>query len=606
MIDRSSLRKPVHVRALACMLAILCAAIPLVCARALDPVSPGAATVYNGAAPVYSTPADEYAPIAVLADQTEVEVLDGGGEEWAHIAYYHPETYRRESGWMQAQSLINLRTHLKPGPYYINLHEGADVLRTASANGVLIGRIQRDARLDVVASTSDWVEIVFPQANGQLGTGWIKRPYVVPYTPSAIVSTPGTITSADNNNYITDEIYTSPVQVIAAPSDTQPAASTTTFDSIYPPGMTTVTLNAQNPEHAVKLRRKPDAYATSLGLYYSGVVAEYLSYDQSGWVQVRIGTAVGYWPVEDVWLNAPPGAVPSAIPTGRVVELKSGSSLHMREYPNVDSYSLQRFVSGTEVEILASADSWFQVRVNDSAIGYMYSQYVGRIVTQYIDQNTVPRNPPFNGAAEEAGRDADQEEPGVSTAAAQDGWTPVPTPDIGGWASPLTSDDSAVFTNPTVVVSDGDDANARALPPYAVIRNRSGGRLNLRERPDASSQSLGQYYNGVCVTINSSYDNEWVNVSIGLTSGYMTLDYLDTVNVPKGAPKVYAAEIPRMRLIRAGSGSISMYAAMNALSDELGSFSPDTQAIVLGVGQAWSHVVVSGRVGYIRNENLGE
>jgi uncharacterized protein YgiM (DUF1202 family) len=532
--------------------------------------------IHDGDAPVYVDPSEEAYTVARLADNTEVEVLEGGGD-WVRVAYYNPSTYQRADGWVNAAYVINLRTHLTPGPYYINLHDAADVLDRPSASGILLGRIPEGELLDVVASTSEWVQIVFPNPNGTRGTGWVKRPYVVPYA-APIAQTPEPRVSADASS---SPAVRYPIAVVT-PAPTDNASS---FADQYPPGTHTVTLNSKNPESPVKLRKRPNEYAASVGEYYNGVVGEYLSYDVSGWVETRIGSAVGYWPVEDVWVDAPPGAVPSAIPSAHVVELKVGSHLNLREYPSTSAYTLESYDSGTELEILAVADSWLHVRVN-GVIGYMYGQYVTRIVNRYVDPRTIPQNPPFAGAVDSIEQDADLEI--LDKPAAQA--TPTAAPAV---------DDVIPTTRPTIVVTP-----KIALPPYAVISNPSGARLNLREQPNADSRSLGLYNNGVCVTIDASYDGEWVKVSIGTTSGYMALDYLDTQNIPDGAPKSYPSSIPRARLVRTGSGSIIMYAAPNDISDQLGSFAPGTQAIVLGVGQIWSQVVISGKIGYVRNENL--
>ena len=68
---------------------------------------------------------------------------------------------------------------------------------------------------------------------------------------------------------------------------------------------------------------------------------------------------------------------------------------------------------------------------------------------------------------------------------------------------------------------------------YALIDNPTlTDRLNLREKPDSASQTLGRYYNGTIVKVLNKGDT-WSQVVIdGLATGYMMNEYLDFYQQP--------------------------------------------------------------------------
>ncbi|GHU77123.1 hypothetical protein AGMMS49992_24130 [Clostridia bacterium] len=95
------------------------------------------------------------------------------------------------------------------------------------------------------------------------------------------------------------------------------------------------------------------------------------------------------------------------------------------------------------------------------------------------------------------------------------------------------------------LVYDTDDYQWGRTPYYFAVTNpNSNERLNLRERPDSNSPSMGRYYNGTIVERVDGYDadgnyvsiGEWVHVKVDGKIGYMRLEYLSQVRSIRRSP----------------------------------------------------------------------
>ncbi|MDR0397089.1 MAG: SH3 domain-containing protein [Oscillospiraceae bacterium] len=569
--------KAVKKRTIASALIIIYALCALAAtAFARDALAPGAGMVSVDAA-VYADESCAGSSVAILPGLTEAEILETSPGA-VRVAYYDPATLLRQTGWIPDDgSVISLRRHLTPGPYYQNIHPDADVLSEPRADAVLLGRLAADANVEIIESTSDWVRVVFITPSRRRAAGWVARPYIVPRR-EPIAPVPSSIESdiaEPSPSPLVTLIAVTPDSIAATPEpipiDAEPAA---------PAVPHTVTLNAPDPDKPTRMTSRPDRYAMSYGDYYNGVTGEYLGYDPAGFVKARVGSAEGYWPVEYVWVDAPRGMIPSAIPSAQVAQM--GTRLNMRSHPNTNAEVLAQYITDQPLEILAVRDGWMQVRVDD-LIGYVASAYVVKMVNRYVDPNTIPVNPPFDGAFSQP---VDR--------------TPAPAPNSTAFASvPPTPQAS-----PAPVSARPPEPPA-PLPQYAVVNPVGEERLSLLERPDGAARVLCQYNKGVIVTIDAAYDAVYVRVHIGLTDGYMPLDSLDTENVPDGAPGVYGESLPRARLKRGDDAqSATLYAAPSEYADRLGTCPPGQTAVILGVTSAWSHVYTGGRIGYVRTARL--
>jgi SH3-like domain-containing protein len=602
-------------------------------ARALDSVAPGAGMVSPGVV-VFADQQCADTAVGVISSQIEAEILETAPGV-IQIAYYDPDTLLRRTGWVADDGgVVALRRHLTPGPYYQNIHPDADVLSEPRPDAVLLGRLAENVRVEIVESTSDWVRIVFKGANGKRTLGWVVRSYIVPRSeaptaapiPTASAgteSTPppsitmvtitpestvdggsGMINFPAESSIPTETIKPEPTAaplLTPRPTPVETDGAQEFADFVIPDGAHSVTLNAPNPEKPTRMTSRPDDYSMSYGDYYNGVMGEYISYDPLGYVRARVGTTVGYWPAAYVWIDAPRGMIPSAIPSARVAQM--GTRLNMRSHPNTQAEILAQFLTDQSLEVLAVRNDWMQVRV-DGMIGYVASAYVVKMVNRYVDPNTIPINPMFNGNFSEYAEAAGSASRTISPALPTLEGTSAPDPGGKSATTPLTPDGIAVPSVSGIVGTLRPPDPPESVPPYAVVSPADLSRLSMLEYPNDGARVLCSYNKGVIVTIDAVYDAFYVRVHVGSTYGYMALASLDTLNVPSGAPDVFEDSLPRRTISRTLDSRRALYAAPSTYADQLGSCSPGQTVVVLGVTNTWSHVSASGRIGYIRSDDL--
>lgn len=87
-----------------------------------------------------------------------------------------------------------------------------------------------------------------------------------------------------------------------------------------------------------------------------------------------------------------------------------------------------------------------------------------------------------------------------------------------------------------------------AAARYAVVANpEPSSRLNLRQSPSRSSQSLGMYMNGVVVEVLSDDGGDWLAVRVGSgagsRTGYMMRDFLSETDMGRIVPAMVQTEV---------------------------------------------------------------
>ncbi|MDR2657661.1 MAG: SH3 domain-containing protein [Oscillospiraceae bacterium] len=137
----------------------------------------------------------------------------------------------------------------------------------------------------------------------------------------------------------------------------------------------TAIVNNPNPADRLHLRSAPSASAASLGKYYNGVQVTVLSYQNSVWSQVRIGSgdgsATGYMMTRYLKTG---GSVASTIPTMYVKT--SGGSLNLRASRSSASKAIASLRNGASVQLLCEASPWVQVRTSSGKIGFVMRSYL--------------------------------------------------------------------------------------------------------------------------------------------------------------------------------------------------------------------------------------
>lgn len=352
------------------------------------------------------------------------------------------------------------------------------VYQTPNANSSILGILSPDQPFTVYAVQDDWYQIAFQQTYG-----WIMR--------SSLSLTPGSTVGAQY--YVVNPM----------------------------------------PTQRLNLRVSPSAASESLGKYYSGTPVYVTGAMRDGWLPVKIGIVSGWMRAEYLTQNSA-SIGSSAMPTVNIANA-TGTGLNLRTQPNTRSTILGLYPNGTSVVVMGvRSDGWYHVMVQGK-VGYMMASKLSQ---------TFPYNQSTDSDSSAAG------EPGSSAT--------------------------------TMAVSNPNPAD----------------RLNLRERPSRSSASLGRYYNGTFVDVQSVTRDGWAYVTIGPIAGYMDASYLGEVG------SVGSADIHAVISNRYGTGlNLRETPSLSAVTQGL--YKNGTDVLVLGIlTNGWTHVMVDSRMGFMQSDRL--
>ena len=137
----------------------------------------------------------------------------------------------------------------------------------------------------------------------------------------------------------------------------------------------------------------------------------------------------------------------------------------------------------------------------------------------------------------------------------------------------------------------------------AVVANpNAADRLNLREKPDTESKTLGRFYSGTPVTVHSEITvgyQTWAYVSSGELSGYMLKSYLMPWNRNYGAPSLFFTAYP-------SGGGCAMREEPSSNANQVYYLGSGNHVYILGdIGDDWRYVKNEhGICGYVRTNQL--
>jgi|GEM_PF-6469425 len=137
----------------------------------------------------------------------------------------------------------------------------------------------------------------------------------------------------------------------------------------------------------------------------------------------------------------------------------------------------------------------------------------------------------------------------------------------------------------------------------AVVANpNAADRLNLREKPDTDSKTLGRFYSGTPVTVHSEKTvgyQTWARVTVGEITGYMLSDYLMEVNRNYGAPSLFFTAYP-------SGGGCALREEPRSNANQVYYLGSGNQVYILGdIGDDWRYVQSErGVYGYVRTNQL--
>ncbi|MBE5776641.1 MAG: SH3 domain-containing protein [Clostridiales bacterium] len=312
-------------------------------------------------------------------------------------------------------------------------------------------------------------------------------------------------------------------------------------------------------KQAVRVKMYSDADVNSdlVCEVYSGVFVRILE-EKDSFVKVELGQApaqvlTGYIPGANI--DKTQGELTVQTPVLTVRNTAGGTGITLRSLPsNQESIAYGVVPNGSQVLLLAVVpdQSWYLVQSGGMvayAARYGFSWYTEN------DQSNTAEQP-----------DEDKQEHAF--------YGPSGNYVTGDWAY-MTPDNVAVVNNP-----------------------KQAERLHLRKEASYSAESLGRYYNGTRVEVLEK-GQDWTFVRIGILEGYMRTEYLD-FEYPFPVSGMPVMEIYNPGVL--ANMKLRLEPNMEAAYD--GVYKNGTKVLMIGFAPGWAHVIVDGKMGFMRTEFL--
>ena len=215
-----------------------------------------------------------------------------------------------------------------------------------------------------------------------------------------------------------------------------------------------------------------------------------------------------------------------------IIDGKTTDRVHLRQRSSTESNSLGLYFTGTQV--LCESDpsrEWVLVKIG-SETGYMKSEYLYRGNNPGSVQPEQPAAVVKNAGNWVNLRKAPSLGAVVASQLHNGDKVTVLGQTVSNWYY-VKADDLYGYIMSDYLVLDGSSPST-PNDPYgtAVIDGLNSDRVHLRQLPSAGSKSLGLYFTGTKVQCKSDPDEEWVKVTIGSQTGYMSSEYLYTGSNP--------------------------------------------------------------------------
>lgn len=312
-------------------------------------------------------------------------------------------------------------------------------------------------------------------------------------------------------------------------------------------------------KQAVRVKMYSDADVNSdlVCEVYSGVFVRILE-EKDSFAKVELGQApaqvlTGYIPAANI--DKTQGELTVQTPVLTVRNTAGGTGITLRSLPsNQESIAYGVVPNGSQVLLLAVVpdQSWYLVQSGGMvayAARYGFSWYTEN------DQSNTTEQP-----------DEDKQEHAF--------YGPSGNYVTGDWAY-MTPDNVAVVNNP-----------------------KQAERLHLRKEASYSAESLGRYYNGTRVEVLEK-GTDWTFVRIGILEGYMRTEYLD-FEYPFPVSGMPVMEIYNPGVL--ANMKLRLEPNMEAAYD--GVYKNGTKVLMIGFAPGWAHVIVDGKMGFMRTEFL--
>lgn len=274
----------------------------------------------------------------------------------------------------------------------------------------------------------------------------------------------------------------------------------------------------------LNLRAQPTQYSTWLGQYNAGDWMT-ISGSSGNWYYVSTPDGkTGYVSKNYVQVEEP-----SWRTIGVVANQKETAYLNLRAAPSYGATVVDYYYNGVPCVLLSQSNGWYHVRV-DGVDGYFREEYIATATWAASEQVATIVTPNNTGLNLRVGPGTDYDSVGLYNGGQyvlvlQEGndWWKV---SIDGKVGFMMADflekgirKPYATTTTTTTATEGVGVAVVANPKTTQV-------LNLRQQANTTSKVLGQYRNGVRLTV-LAYGTEWCHVqdSSGKT-GYMMTQYL--------------------------------------------------------------------------------
>ncbi|MBE5803742.1 MAG: hypothetical protein E7316_04435 [Clostridiales bacterium] len=282
----------------------------------------------------------------------------------------------------------------------------------------------------------------------------------------------------------------------------------------------------------VNLRQEANQNSTWLGSYTSGNWVE-INGQTGNWYHVTGPDGkTGYMSKNYIQVQEPKYSV-----IGIVSNPKATSFLNLRAAPSYGATVVDIYYNGAPCVLLSQSAGWYHVRVN-GVDGYFREEYITRVNSAYSEEVATVVTPNNTGLNLRVGPGTGYASVGLYRGGSYvmvlqkgNGWWKVAIDGKVGYMDTNFLQDGV--QKPTQSQLTGNNyVNVDTSSAYAVVNNpKSTQVLNMRAQANTTSTVLGQYRNGVKLTV-LEHGTEWCKVQDGYgNTGYMMTQYLSLVNV---------------------------------------------------------------------------
>ena len=195
----------------------------------------------------------------------------------------------------------------------------------------------------------------------------------------------------------------------------------------------------------------------------------------------------------------------------------TGGWLRLRSAPSFDASTVSSYFTGTQVKILGSSGSWYQVQAPDNKTGYMYASYItfsgggtgNAYVTSSNGYGVRMRSGPGTGYKIIAVYSV-----GTAATVLQTGST---------WSKIQIGSRVGYMMNKFLTTDGGGGGGGTG--DAATVWSANGYGVRLRSGPGTNYAIIGVYSVGTAVSV-LSHGTTWDYISVGSRKGYMMREFL--------------------------------------------------------------------------------